>query len=347
MARMRRAARLRLIAPFKNFSCNSVELRGRVDRILADKKLRALWLLAFGLFIGIAFLTRLLLEREYPTTGAELPKKILEGFISSGFVTFGLGLVVYFGTRQLREAKEEIKVVPVEEISELFADAQSRATFWYFKGGLGRYLTSKSLPEVLKNGRTGYRFRAYIVDPFNAELCKEMARARKDFTQARVRIEAFTTIVEYVRQVHDSLPSIESACCGLIDDFAPLRTDLSDVGAIVTHDHPAAPAVFYKDESLFCDGIRQELTTGPNSYRNFDVRKLAVELDGDACKPKALTIEYVQQVLAALTAELKNERPLPDEVIPGDVAAAVVECANTRESPYTPRKRRLLGKLGK
>ncbi|MCY1010030.1 hypothetical protein OV079_31600 [Nannocystis pusilla] len=261
-------------------------------------------------FITVALLVRILLDIWWPDTNVlHLPKRILEGLVSSAIVTFGLGLVVHFGTRQLRKAEQEIQVIPAVDIHELFSRAQRETTTWYFKGGLGRYLTATALPQVLKNKRSGYRFRAYIVDPFNVDLCKEVAKCRRHINSARVRIETLTTIVEYVRQVHDRLPSIETARCGLIDDFAPLRTDLTDIGAILTHDNPTAPAVFHKDKSLFCEGIRQELTTGPNSYREFDVRILAKALDGDACEAKKLTNDYVRRVLAAVVTTLDAVRP--------------------------------------
>ncbi len=255
-----------------------------MDKILESKLLRTVFLLLFGSLLTVAILLRWLVIGSTAGAGGlkEAFARILDGYISSSIVTTAIALVIYLGTSQIRKASAQIEVLPSGDIKERLVAAQQKTRTWYFKGGLGRYFTSETIPNTLKNGEeSGYRFRAYLVDPFNEKLCEYVAKHRGEGqTGADIKIEALVTIADFVRNVHGKSAAVAEAFCGLIDDFAPLRIDLTDEGVFITHDKASAPATFYQRESPFYSSYTQELTTGPNSYAMINLMEIVEKVSG-------------------------------------------------------------------
>jgi hypothetical protein len=309
-----------------------------MDKILESKQLRRVFLLLFGSLFIIAILLRWLAIGRTAEAG-ELKQafaRILDGYISTSIVTTAIGLVIYIGTSQIRKASAQIEVLPSGDISKRFVAAQQKTRIWYFKGGLGRYFTSETIPNTLKNGGSGYRFRAYLVDPFNEDLCEYVASHRDEGqTGADIKIEALVTIADFVRNVHSRRVAVAEARCGLIDDFSPLRIDLTDEGVFITHDNASAPAMFYRNESPFYSSYEQELTTGPNSYAMIDLMDIVDKLShGSANAPTVVDETYAKTVLDAVTERLRDiSTPGPVDVSEEEIKA-VAKIAGKRKSPY-------------
>jgi hypothetical protein len=309
-----------------------------MDKILESVRLRRLFVIFFGSLLAVAILLRWL---AIGTTTAAQPVRealagILDGYIASSIVTALLGFIVYLGTSEIRKASEQIEVLAADDINRRFVEAQQKTKTWYFKGGLGRYFTSETLPNTLKNGESGYRFRAYLVDPFNAELCNYVASHRGNGeTGSHIRTEALLTIVEFARHVHSKRTAVAEAQCGLIDDFAPLRIDLTDEGVFITHDKASAPAIFHRRESHFYSSYDQELTTGPNSYLVIDLVQLVQNLSNKRTEvPSHIQQAYASSVLNEACAMLNSQRAGENfQVSNGDVVA-VLDAAPRRKSPY-------------
>ena len=304
-----------------------------MDRILESKQLRTVFLVMTGFMLASAILVRWLAIGSTANAGAirEAIARILDGFIASMIVTSAIGLVIYIGTREIRKASAQIEVLPSSDITRRFVEAQQKTRTWYFKGGLGRYFTSETIPNTLKNGGSGYRFRAYLVDPFNDTLCKYVANHRDNGQEgADIKIETLVTIADFARNVHRKKVWVAEACCGLIDDFAPLRVDLTDEGVFITHDNATAPAMFYRHESPFYSSYEQELTTGPNSYKMIDVLGIVDAISRQGVNPSnVLDKTYAKAVLDEVTNRLGGEYKLLEAEI-----ESVALVAARRKSPY-------------
>ena len=305
-----------------------------MDKILESKHLRRVFLTVLFSLLAVAIVLRWGAIGSTANAG-ELEQalaRILDGYISTSIVTTLIGYVIYLGTSEIRKASAQIEVLPSGDITARLATAQLATTTWYFKGGLGRYLTSETIPTVLKHGEGPFRFRAYLVDPFNDELCEYVASHRgKGQKGVDIRIEALITIVEFVRNVQSKRALVAEALCGLIDDFAPLRIDLTDEGVFITHDNPSAPATFYRRESPFYSSYEQELTTGPNSYSVLNLLEVVGDLSSENA-PNAVDEAYVTEVLGKVTERLAKISTGSFDVS-GDIKK-VTEMALRRKSPY-------------
>jgi hypothetical protein len=304
-----------------------------MDKILESKQLRKVFLLLFGALLMIAILVRWLAIGDMTNAGQakQVFARIVEGYISTSFVTTVIGAVIYLGTSQIRKALAQVEVLPSGDITKRFVAAQQKTTKWYFKGGLGRYFTSETLPNTLKNGHSGYSFRAYIVDPFNKELCKYVAVHRDQGQQGDdIRIEVLLTIADFVRNVHRRRVWVTEAKCGLIDDFAPLRVDLTDEGVFITHDKATAPAMFYRNEGPFYYSYEQELTTGPNSYVMIELMEIVDAISGAGLNaPNILDKTYAKAVFEEIARRLGQKYEVSD----GEIDS-IVQLASDRKSPY-------------
>ena len=135
-----------------------------MDKILESKYLRKVFLVLFGSLFTTAVLIRWLVIGSTSQAGGfrEACARILDGYISSSIVTTAIGFVIYIGTSEIRKASAQIDILPASDINRRFVLAQHNTKTWYFKGGLGRYFTSETIPNTLKNGESGYRFRAFM-----------------------------------------------------------------------------------------------------------------------------------------------------------------------------------------
>jgi hypothetical protein len=304
-----------------------------MDKILESKQLRKVFLLLFGALLMLAIVVRWFVIGNMTNAGPtrQVFARIVEGYISTSLVTTVIGAVIYLGTSQIRKALAQVEMLPSGDITKRFVAAQQKTTKWYFKGGLGRYFTSETLPNTLKNGHSGYSFRAYIIDPFNNRLCQYVAVHRDEGQKGDdIRIETLVTIADFVRNVHRRRVWVSEAKCGLIDDFAPLRVDLSDEGVFITHDDATAPAMFYRNESPFYYSYEQELTTGPNSYVIIDLMQIVDAISSAGLNaPKVVDKTYAKAVFDGVASHLGQGY----EVSEGEIDS-IAHLASLRKSPY-------------
>jgi hypothetical protein len=307
-----------------------------MDKILANRRLRRVFLLWVLTTVVLASLARWILAAHTDGKGIySVLARVAEGFISSAVISVLVGLIIFVGTSEVREAAAQIEVLASGDISDAFEEAQRAATLWYFKGGLGRYATAKTIPNCLDNGRTGYDFRIFIVNPFDMNLCKYVSDARANGEDAAATArEAFTTIVEFCRLVQSRRTDISSASCSLIDDFSAMRVDVNDQGVIVTHSDKKSGAVRYDKNSFVYRSYRKELTTGPNSYHTIDIAATAAALAVGPPAKGNVSDAYVSAVLEKVVAAIPAVAAAAAWLSHPDEISKVVEMANSRKNPY-------------
>jgi hypothetical protein len=310
-----------------------------MDKILSEKKVRWWFTLAVLLTLLVGGLIRWawiprVQDAQHPSETLISISRSLESLLTSVLVTFLIGLVVTVSSRSLRSAQQNNEIISADQIGSRFDDHHKATSNWYFKGGLGRYFTVKTLPSVIGSNKTGLQFRVFMVDPFNATLCEYVNDHRANKVNAR--IESLATVVDFFSQVQNHRVKIDLARLSLIDDYSPVRLDLCDAGLLITLDAKAAPAMFHAVGSHFFEATKQELTSGPNSYTNVDLLPLIPKMTEKATKRDQVTETYVTEVLNLFVEEAQAQ--LKDSsiklAVSGDEITNVTEVLKKRSNPY-------------
>ncbi|MDI5964121.1 hypothetical protein POF50_033230 [Streptomyces sp. SL13] len=153
--------------------------------------------------------------------------------------------------RGFLEAGPEIQVLHGEEIERGLAAARDGAPNWLFRGGIGTYFRTVTLPQVVEQARSGSRslsLRLEILDPADEVACGRYLRHRQSqansgelWNRRQVERECFATVLAccWYRKRYPRL-RVE---IGLSRTVRAMQYDLSDDALFITQEPPLRPAL--------------------------------------------------------------------------------------------------------
>jgi len=136
-----------------------------------------------------------------------------------------------------------VREIPPALISEELSRLLSTADDWSFKGGSARWQRTTVLPSLAARTDAQIPYAAQIINPFDAELCKEYADYRRkqstpksiangrSVTKERVQAELLSFV--YAAAWYKNNSRIEPTI-SLLESYSPLRQDGSKTAMIMT-----------------------------------------------------------------------------------------------------------------
>ena len=274
--------------------------------ILKNKYLRrSFWIATFSILILLGFIKFFIVGVVDANTQhwVSFSSGVIEALIATILTTIGVGSYIFYLTPRI-DKNHSASFLPSKEFNDYFESAISSTREWYFRGGLGRFLSTVVLPrmnKVASQTQSPVLIRAQILDPRNTELCEmhaqlrnsvDNADGRKDWNATDIKISLYSTIVTCA--VYESNNSYLDVSIFLINFFSTDRVDVSTTSGIVTKDDRNVPGLQFSKESVLY-----------NSY----LGDLAVtQKQGDVVKPLSkpynlgdLTSENIKDILAELS----------------------------------------------
>ncbi|WP_026314028.1 hypothetical protein [Actinomadura flavalba] len=226
------------------------------------------------------------------------------------------------GTRRALDDASVVRVASRAQIEQLLAEARRGTDRWFYRGGTGAYLRSRTLPECVADAnrqRRALLVRAQLVDPADDAVCETLARHRASlpaapgegpWTADRVRKEVLATILAacWHRQRFVML----DVQLGLSATMTTLRYDLSTSRILVTRDDPGGDVLVIDNDKFYYAWCAAELQTSLDQARRVPVERAREAPLGD--EP---TLEEVRRLFDVLGL------PLPRAYADRDVVEIV------------------------
>ncbi|MQY02232.1 hypothetical protein [Actinomadura macrotermitis] len=215
-----------------------------------------------------------------------------------------------------RRALDEASVVRVlsrAQLDQVLTEARRSTDRWHYKGGTGRYLRTRTLPECVAAARRERRtllMRVEIVDPADEQVCETFARHRDSlpegpggtapqdrWTADRVRKEVYATVLAacWYRQRFAML----DIDVGLSRAMTTIRYDLSASLIAVTRDDPAGDVLIVDAGRFYYGWCATELQTSLEQARRVPIEQARLAPLGD--EP---TLEEVRKLFEVLNLPL-------------------------------------------
>lgn len=202
---------------------------------------------------------------------------IIDGIIVSIIATIFIGVFLFLITPEVVR-KSSISIVEPRALPELFEKAFFSSEIWWYKGGCGRYLRTKTLPMMAKWARKSSHsreIRVIIIDPANDELCEAHATYRRSTASGQsektkwdaesVRNELYATIITtLIYQINEPLLRISLS---LTCHFSTFRIDLSKEYVIITKEDRKAPALRCDSNTFFYQSYKDEIVLSQNQSK--------------------------------------------------------------------------------
>jgi hypothetical protein len=169
--------------------------------------------------------------------------------------------------RTLTDLHDEIHQVPPDEIGDSLNRLLAESTTWLFRGGSGRWLRMRTLPELSERTDRDVTVLIHLLDPRDEILCSEYARYRCGSRQP----DDIRPGEEDPRTIQaDILASIFAAGwyaahsrvrakIVLIRTYSPLRLDVGSTGLFVTIADKRSPGLYCSEASWYYNSIQDEL----------------------------------------------------------------------------------------
>ncbi len=244
----------------------------KMQEILENKFLkRSFWISTVSILILLGFIKFFIIGVIDVNTRhwVSFSSGVIEALIATILTTIGIGSYIFYLTPRI-DPNHKVSFLPSKEFNDYFESAISSTREWYFRGGLGRFLSTEVLPkmnEVASKTQSPVIVRAQILDPRNSELCEMHAQLRnsvnnaddrKNWTGLDIKISLYTTIVTCA--IFESNNSYLDVSVFLINFFSTDRVDVSTTSGIVTKDDRNVPGLKFSKESILYNSYLGDLT---------------------------------------------------------------------------------------
>ena len=299
-----------------------------VDRLLRDTYPRRIFYFTFILFLLLVVILRTValpwqFTRPYPPM-YELAGSVLDALLATGTVTL-LGSFLFFWLTPSWATPAEIEVVYPHRISKLLKQARSKSKNWDYSGGLGRFTTSVTIPELADSAQQANvtsEVTLLILNPDNETVCEEYANYKNGlrstdgspWSASSIQQEALASIL--LASYWNGRSERISITIGLKDVFSIFRIDLSSEYAVITKEDPKEPALKTDVGTFFYESYKEELRAA---------RQQSIEIP-PSTQVTAINAEAVQRLV--------EEIPIEIEGLNEEDNVAIAELAKKRESPY-------------
>ncbi|MDH5834225.1 hypothetical protein [Luteimonas kalidii] len=147
------------------------------------------------------------------------------------------------------------------ETTPAFEAAFQTTSKWWFRGGMGSYFRSSTLPALLKH-RPPVEVMLVLLDIRDQKLIDRYAAYRQAqgnpaATATEIRKNIICSIWALV-MTKPGLGTITSASVHLTDVYSSFRIDLSSDWVFLTQDAPEAPALRFSSQSSYYKGFENE-----------------------------------------------------------------------------------------
>lgn len=244
-----------------------------VHDILDKRQYRQIFYVVVLLLAAILILLRYfvipLWDQSLSLTAASLLARLFEALLASLAVTVAIGSFLFWLTPDIMKISV-VEVIEPREIGPLLESAMPTTQMWWYKGGTGRYLRAKTIPNIAKHARTASLSReinVLILDPTNTDLCEAYANYRRSLKSAReekspwtferVQRELYATIL-FVAATRSAEPLLRMTL-SLTQHLSSFRFDLSSEYVIVTKEDKTAPAVRCDKGTYFYNSYFDEM----------------------------------------------------------------------------------------
>jgi hypothetical protein len=215
----------------------------------------------------------------------------------------------------LSSSRSIFEIAGSRDVSETFSRVLREPTIWHFQGGLGSFLRESTLPSIAKavRGRvtTKSRVTIQVLDPSDAQVCKQYAEYRRRLAEQRNSQDAASWTLDKVQtgsaasilaalwfQQHENL-QIEF---GLLDRISSLRYDISDDLAMITNEDRSFPALAVTNKSPLYFAFLADLELSLRNSRRIDLGAARAELPRDW---KEISTSSMRQCFNELVPELR------------------------------------------
>jgi hypothetical protein len=251
-------------------------------------------------------------------TAVGLLARLVEALLASLVVTVAIGWFVFWLTPDIMKISA-VNVIEPREIGPLLESAMIKSQTWWYKGGIGRYLRAKTIPDMAKHARNSSLSReinVLILDPQNTTLCEAYANYRRSlksageevalWTSERVQRELYATIL-FVAATRSAEPLLRITL-GLTEHLSSFRFDLSSDYVIVTKEDKTAPAVRCDKGTYFYNSYFDEMVL---------IQRMAKPLVLPATVPPLATItrDQLRAVFAATGCDYDLDESAADDII--------------------------------
>lgn len=157
---------------------------------------------------------------------------------------------------------QQIKILDRDlDTSPAFERALKKTGRWYFRGGMGSYFRSTTLPALLKQAPP-VSVVIVMLNVKDQDLLERYAGYRtaqsgRKVTASEIRESILSSIWALLEAVKKR-GAISSAKVHLADTYSSFRVDLSDKEVFLTQDNPKAPALRFDSESSYYKGFEIE-----------------------------------------------------------------------------------------
>ncbi len=304
----------------------------QMHEILSNKFLRrSFWLATLFLLLSLGLLKFLVLGGVSPDSPdwERFVSGVLEGLIATILTTTAVGAFLFYLTPRL-DPGHSVAFLPSTEFNSYFDEVLTNSKEWYFRGGLGRFLSAEVLPRLnnaASRDGSPVRVEAQILDPRNAALCEMHAQLRNsvstadgrtDWTGSDVKVSLYTTIVTCA--IFESNNALLGVSVFLMNYFSTDRVDICATSGIVTKDDRQVPGITFTHESILYHSYRGDLAV---TLKQADVVT-------HLAKPYA-----IGELSANDVREILDELHFENAVISDEEYLQIAAQANEQVNPYT------------
>jgi len=303
-----------------------------ISNILENKYLRrSFWISTLGILFSLLMI-RFFLIGDFAESDTSLSIKLLsrviETLIAMIITTTGVGAFIFYLTPK-SEKNDNVRFLTSNNFNQYFNKALINSKEWYFRGGLGRFISTEVLPKMNKvasETQSPVIIKAQILNPKNVELCDMHAQLRNsvvngynknDWTCRDIRVNLYSTIVTCA--IYESNNSYLDVSIFLINFFSTDRIDISTKSGIITKDDRNVPGLSFGRESILY-----------NSY----LGDLAVtQKQGDIVKPLSKPYK-IGKLLGKHIKEILEELNLYDSSLDDSFLKEIAWKTNEQINPY-------------
>lgn len=237
------------------------------------------------LLIGARYAILPRFDSSIKTGPAVFLSTLSDGILISLIVTVAIALFAHVMTPDIVR-KARIEVIDARDLPNRFKAAFLTTESWWYKGGCGRYLRTKTLPEMAKGARSeslSREVRIVILDPELSKLCRTHAEFRRStasaerdvsWSEQRVRNELYATIV-VVQITRVNEPRLRITL-NLATHYSAFRIDLSDTGAIITKEDRNAPAIVCEPGTYYYKSYKEEIILAETQCREIKKAEIGI-----------------------------------------------------------------------
>jgi hypothetical protein len=172
----------------------------------------------------------------------------------------------------LISTKNQLEVIPANQIQLDFEDAMRGTDKWIYKGGGGTYLravTLKKMGEYAQKSRAPRRVKIQVINPNCVPVCEKYSMYRQSIASPRTENEEGKWDLIRVRQ--EAYATVLAACIfktkfpfleielTVSDTFTLFRYDLSSQHIIITQEDRTAPALKAQAGSAYYNAYLHDL----------------------------------------------------------------------------------------